>query len=128
MRVIWGETTQRILALLTDLGPMTRSEVSRLLNVERDKCAAIFSRLSRPTRRPPAPRRIHIVGYVFDEEGQRRYPRAIYTIGDEPDAKKPVPQPKETKRRYLEARKARVASVFELGLNRTQRRALGHGI
>lgn len=123
----WGETTQRILALLAEVGPMTRSEICRQLGYARQECAAIMTRLNSPTKRPPAPRRIHISGWVYDEEGQRRYPRAVYDLGDKPDAKQPKTAG-EARKRYREARKLRVSSVFELGMSRAQRRSMGRGV
>lgn len=126
MKRAWGQTTEHILALLASLGPMTRSEICRQLGLPRKDCSAIVSRLMKPTLRPPGPRRLHIVAYVHDEEGQRRYPRALYGLGDGPDARAPGPDPKGAKRRYVAARKLRVASVFHLGLTREQKRQTGY--
>lgn len=121
--VLWGVQTQRILDLLEHQGPMTRSEACQILGIDRQSAASIFSRLMRPTKRPEdRPKRIHICGYRNDEEGQRRYPRAIYAIGNKPDARRPTADPKAAKRRYWANRKGRLLnSVFALGLTRAQR-------
>lgn len=124
----WGETTRRILALLNEIGPMTRSEVCQHLGLDRNEGAAIMSRLAQPTKRPVGPKRIYVAAWTYDTESQRRYPRAVYDVGCKPDAKKPKSDLKENKRRYLNARKLRVSSVFQLGLTRNQRRELGHGL
>lgn len=126
MRKEWGDTTQRILLLLAELGPMTRSEICRQLGHERQECSAIMTRLNTPTKRPPAPRRIHISGWVHDEEGQRRYPRAVYDLGDKPDAVRPALP--DSRKRYREAFKLKVSSVFELGMTREQRRNLARSL
>jgi hypothetical protein len=122
MKREWGDTTTRILALLSEVGPMTRSEVSRHLGMPRNDCASVLSRLCKPTKRPVGPRRTHISGWVYDEEGQRQYPRAVYCLGDQPDVRKPKASRKVTLQRYREATKFKVASVFDLGLTRQQRR------
>lgn len=128
MKRQWGDTTQRILALLEEAGPMTRSEVSKALGMQRNDCASILSRLCKATKRPVGPRRAHISGWVYDEEGQRTYPRAVYCLGDKPDVRKPKRDVKSNQKRFVEARKQRVASVWELGMTRKQRRELTKSI
>lgn len=122
MKRPWGDTTTRILTLLQDVGAMTRSEVCRHLGMNRTECAAIMSRLIRPTKRPEGPKRVHIAAWVYDEEGQRHYPRAVYALGNAPDVRKPKPNTFEVRKRYRERSKLRVASVFDLGLTRRQHR------
>jgi len=116
-RRLWGVTVARILDLLEHTGPMTSAEACKLLGLERKNSAAIFSRLMRPVVKPePGPRRIHVCGYTHDEEGQRDYPRAIYALGDKPDARKPVSKPKEIAKRYrVNLKKRQMVSVFNLG-------------
>lgn len=122
MKRPWGDTTTRILALLQDVGPMTRSEVCRHLGLEREDCAAIMSRLLRPTKRPEGPPRLHVSAWIFDEEGQRYYPRAVYSLGNGPNVRKPKVKRNEVSKRYRERVKFKVASVFDLGLTRRQQR------
>lgn len=116
----WGDVTQRMLDALAELGPMTRSELCRAVGADRRTCASVVSRLMRPRQRPVAPRRVHICGWRDDEEGQRRYLRAVYALGDRPDARKPAYKPRllAAKRRYwarTHAKRGRaVNSVFAL--------------
>ena len=120
----WGDVTQAVLEMLTQFGPMTRSEICKHLEREKDEIAAVVSRLHK--RSPRAGKRVHIESYVYDMEGERFYPRAVYAIGDKPDAKRPKPDPKEVKRRYWARSqlKLKANSVFNLGLSRTQLRAI----
>ncbi len=118
----YGSVTERMLAALAELGPMTRSELCRAVGADRQTCSSIITRLMRPRQRPVAPRRVHICGWRDDEEGQRRYLRAVYALGDRPDARKPAYKPRllAAKRRYwarTHAKRGRaVNSVFALAV------------
>ncbi len=115
----WGEVADQILEMLQD-GPMTRAEIC--LNLARDKesIASIVSRLARDTVK--AGKRIYVKSYVWDMEGEKRYPRAVYALGKKADAPKPKPDVKATKARYWAKRKAKLTcnSVFNLALTKRQ--------
>lgn len=116
----YGETVSLILQALTDYGPMTRIEICDLLNSNRASVSAVMTRLNRAG--PSTPKRIYITSYVHDHEGQRRYPRAVYAIGDKPDAKHPGADPVGAKKRYNQRKRLRYTanSVFNLALTRRQ--------
>jgi predicted ArsR family transcriptional regulator len=82
----YGSTVARITQLLEQYGPMTRDELCNHLDVNRMNVSAVVSRMVRPGTNTP--RRLHISGYTHDSETGRCYPRAIYDLGDKPDAKK----------------------------------------
>lgn len=115
MRRGYGNTTQKVLDLLAQNGPMTRAEITKELGYERDYVSSVVGRLS--TKLVKTPKRIHIIGYTYDMEGERRYPRAIFALGDGKDAKRPKADLKANKRRYREKLKGRfyMNSVFNLG-------------
>lgn len=114
----WGEVSTKILRMLGEYGPMTRSEICLHLGMAKEDIASCVSRLARNA--PRAGKRIHVTGYVYDMEGERRYPRAVYALGDHPDKPKPKCNPLEVKRRYWARRKGRMTanSVFHLGMTR----------
>jgi hypothetical protein len=116
----WGAVAGQILHALETVGPMTRVELCAHLGIDRGIGAAIANRMARPSA--TMPKRVHIAAYVYDQEGQRRYPRAVYAIGDMPDAKRPKSDVKANKRRYIQAKVARfkMNSVFNMGLTRRQ--------
>ncbi|CAB5220272.1 hypothetical protein UFOVP236_15 [uncultured Caudovirales phage] len=120
MRKQWGETATAILVSLKNFGPMTRKEMCDHLGLDRMNVSAIMTRLTKRTQL--AGKRIYIKAYVYDSEGERRYPRAIYALGDKPDVKKPKSNPKENKRRYLAGLQMRYKtnSVFNLAMTRRQ--------
>lgn len=115
-----GEVVRAILRMLDEEGPMTRAEICKRLGREKDEIAAVVTRLNKRT--PVSGKRIYVKEYVYDMEGERRYPRAVYALGPLKDAPKPKPDPKEVKRRYWARAQAklRTNSVFNLGLSRRQ--------
>lgn len=123
MRVQYGETTKAILKALRELGPMTRAEIQEAAGVDKHSIAAIVSRLHKDT--PRTGKQIYITGWVFDAEGQRRYPRAIYALGAKPDTKKPKASTLDNRRRYERKRHALFSmnSVFNMGKSRDTLRA-----
>lgn len=118
MKLEWGALSVEILRLLTECGPMTRSEICMHIGRDKEEIASCVSRLARQT--PRAGKRIHVVDYVWDMEGERRYPRAVYALGSGKDKARPKPDPLEVKRRYWARRKGRLTanSVFHLGMTR----------
>ena len=120
MTAKWGSVTREVLRMLEEDGPMTRAEICKQLGREKDDIAAIVTRLHK--RSPESGKRVYIKEYVYDMEGERYYPRAVYALGDKTDAKKPVADQLAVKRRYWERRKLRFTanSVFNLALTRRQ--------
>jgi hypothetical protein len=99
---------------------MTRKELCDALNLEHDYVSAVLTRLANPTKTQP--KRVYVISYVHDAEGQRRYPRAMFSVGDRPDAKRPTSDRRNNRRRYDQARRNRIAgaSVFTWGLPRRE--------
>lgn len=116
----YGVFSQAILACLRQYGAMSRAEIEVFVGIPKESISAIVSRLHKAT--PKTGKQIYISHYIYDAEGQRRYPRAVYQIGALPDVPKPKSNPKETKRRYLQSVKAKYTmnSVFNLGMTRIQ--------
>ena len=82
----YGSTVQQITTLIMQLGPLTREEICVHLNMDRMNVSAVISRMNKAS--VATPKRLRITGYTSDSEVSRRYPRAIYDLGDKPDAKK----------------------------------------
>lgn len=113
-----GFLVDAILKILKENGPMTRAELCKHLQQHDQHISSVVARMRRGSK--TIPKRLHISNYVYDDEGARRYPRAVYALGNYPCAKSPGPQKKLNKKRYDEARRAKFAmnSVFNLGLPR----------
>lgn len=99
---------------------MTRAAICRHLGGTRNEIGSVVSRLNRPTTTQP--KRIYILRYTYEDEGSNvAYPRAVYALGNKPDAIKPEPNRNEVARRWRERSKVRVNSVFEWAMPRRAR-------
>lgn len=119
-RIPYGETKNRILELIQESGGMTRSEIERGVGLPREHVSAVVSRLAKPGAKDP--KRIYVSHYVYDQEGAKKYPRAVYCLGDNEDAKRPKANIKQRRREWsaLKLRRAKNASVFHLGMTRRE--------
>jgi len=112
----FGSLVQQIQEKLTELGPMTSAELCQEIGVTKSDLSAVISRMTRPLAR--LPKRLYVSGYIYEHETHdRRYPRAVYALGDLEDKPKPKTNRKETVRRYHENKRKRLTgnSVFNLG-------------
>jgi hypothetical protein len=123
-----GEIVEQILEALNECGPMTRQEICDQIGLDRLYVSAVISRMTKAT--PRKPKRLYITGYQFDADGQRRYPRAIYDIGDKPNARRVRDSRADITKRYRERKRKRLTgiSVFHLGLPRRKYEKLGKEI
>ncbi|CAB4151767.1 hypothetical protein UFOVP601_33 [uncultured Caudovirales phage] len=110
--------TSRILQLIEDEGPMSRAEICARLNLDKERSSAVVSRLNKPGARTP--KRVYVCAYVYDMEGERYYPRAVFALGDLPDKPKPKVDLLAVRKRSREKlKKLRTANfVFHLALPR----------
>lgn len=123
----WGKTVGEILSVLKECGEMSSIEVAQELGLDRMNVATIMARMRKPLSKKP--KRIHVVRYVYDHEGARRYPRPVYAVGDLPDAKKPKSDVKANRKRYREGLRMHMTtnSVFNLGMTRRKFMELKRG-
>lgn len=127
MKKDWGSTVNQVHKALEELGPMTRIEICAQLGLDRNLVSAVISRMSRAGAL--VPKRLYVERYVYDSEHGRHYPRAVYAIGDKPDAKKPKRDQRAVRKRYRERLRSQMTmnSVFNLGLTRRQYEAIKRG-
>ena len=118
MRIPYGDTKDKILALVEESGGMTRAEIEKAVGLPREHVSAVVSRLNKAGAR--GPKRIYISHYVHDQEGAKNYPRAVYCLGDNADALRPKANGKKTRREWasLKLRRLKNSSVFNLGMTR----------
>ena len=111
--------TSLMLDALAEFGPMTAAELCSAVGRTHKQGAKAVSLLTKPSKQ--LPKRAYVYSYTFDGIGERRYPRAVYALGDKRDNPKPKPDPTATRRRWSESKQARVNSVWSLGLTKEQR-------
>jgi hypothetical protein len=111
-----GEVVGTIIRALRETGPMTLADMVALTGKPKGNVHNILRATMRETTRPAMPKRVHIADWVYDQEGQKRYPRALYALGNYPDAVKPKTDDKATGRRYRDKRRKQraMSSVFNL--------------
>lgn len=116
----FGATVLAIEIVLSQQGPMTRSQIEDELGVGKAQVSAVLTRMRR--RGKDGVKRIHIKAWVDSHEGGRRYPRAVYAMGDNPCKTKPKPDLAANKRRYLQSKRSILKAnfVFNLGLTDQQ--------
>lgn len=108
---------EAILKALKDYGPMTRVDIELTLGFGKAETSRLFTCMINAS--PRKPQRAHISHYIYDQEGQKRYPRAVYAIGPGKNAKRPERNPKEVQKRSRDKRKLILStnSVFNLALS-----------
>lgn len=122
-----GPLVLGVLAALQEHHELTRAEICRIMGTSRFLASSVISRLNREL--PTLPKRIYVVRWVHDDDtAARNYPRAVYALGNLPDAKKPKPKPaKENSRRWREKERNQVNSVFMWAQPRRVRAAVRRG-
>lgn len=114
----YGKTTLAVELTLSTHGPMTVAQLREELGMQhKGTLTGVLHRMRQKSDK--FPKRIYISAWVHEHEGARRYPRAVYSIGDKRDKPKPKPLSdavKAKRRRGLRVSRLRHASVFNLGL------------
>lgn len=105
----YGDLTSTVLRTLEERGPMTCSQLSGVVGQPTKVVATVLGRLVEGGR---FGQRAHIPQFTMEQEGGRRYPRAIYAAGPGVNATKPA-----SKRHGAPVRPMVdcVTSVFALG-------------
>lgn len=116
----WGDIPATIEHVLREYGPMTAAELVHYVPGCPNDIRKACQRMLKPSKRrePVGQQRIHISGWTRDAEGQRDYPRAVYSIGHGVNKTKPARQRrKDVVRRWDQTTKVRMRTnfVFNLG-------------
>ena len=100
---------------LQEVGPMTLQEMMTHTGFNKSACSHALIALN--STMPTLAKRAHITEWVYDHEGQKRYPRAVYAWGNYPDAAKPERDTRATQQRHRAKKRmlSAVNSVFNLG-------------
>ena len=118
--VAYGGIVAQIESLIRRHGPMTRAQISQAMGLDRTRVSSVITRMNRSSK--TMPKRLFLTAYVYDHEKSRRYPRAVFDLGDKRNKPRPKPNRQETRRKYDQRVKLLMTgnSIFNLGLSRAQ--------
>jgi hypothetical protein len=87
----WGDIVWLVHKAMTELGAMALEDLCAEIKIaDRRTVHAAVARLRRPAPKLGRPRLVRISGWISSTgTGTRAYPRPVYAIGDEPDARRP---------------------------------------
>jgi hypothetical protein len=107
-----------------EFGRMTAQEFADYADIGRYDAHAVLNRMNKRTK--AGVKRIHVANWTYDHDDARRYPRAVFMLGDKPDKPRPKPNVRENRRRseHKVISIIRMSSVFNMGLTRDKVREL----
>ena len=109
---------------LHEFGKITAQEFADYADIGRYDAHAVLNRMAKRTK--AGVKRIHIANWTYGHDDARRYPRAVFMIGDKPDKPRPKPDVAANRRRSELKRNTtfRMNSVFNMAMTRDKIREL----
>ena len=105
-------------------GKLTAQEFADYADIGRYDAHAVLNRMNKRTK--AGEKRIHVADWTYEYDDARRYPRAVFMLGDKEDKKKPKPNIRLNRQRseHNILKAIRMTSVFNMGLNRDKIREI----
>jgi hypothetical protein len=109
---------------LHEFGQITAQEFADYADIGRYDAHAVLNRMAKRTK--DGLKRLYVFDWTYDHDDARRYPRAVFKIGDKPDKPKPKPNLRENRRRSEAHRNKtfRMNSVFNMAMPRDKIREI----
>lgn len=109
---------------LHEFSKITAQEFADYADIGRYDAHAVLNRMSKRTK--AGVKRIYIAGWTYVHDDAKRYPRAVFMIGDKEDKPKPKPNLRENRRRSESRRNTpfRMNSVFNMATPRDKIREI----
>lgn len=119
-----GPLVIKALEALAEFERVTAQEFADFADISRYDAHAVLNRMCKRTK--AGEKRIHIVDWKDSHDDARRYPRAVFMLGDKPDKPKPKPDVRANRRRSEAKRNKtfRMNSVFNMAMTRDTIRAI----
>ncbi len=119
-----GSHILKIWEALAEFGKITAQEFADYADIGRYDAHAALNKMNKRTK--AGVKRIYIADWTYEHDDARRYPRAVFMVGDKPDKPKPKPSIRENRRRSEAKRNKvlRMSSVFNMALPRDKIREL----
>ena len=108
----------------SEFGRLTVQEFADYADIGRYDAHAVLARMRKPTK--AGLKRIYVADWTYEHDDARRYPRAVYMLGDKEDKKKPKPDIRLNRQRseHKAIKAIRMTSVFNMGLTRDKVREI----
>lgn len=119
-----GSHILKIWEALAEFGKITAQEFADYADIGRYDAHAALNKMNKRTK--AGVKRIYVADWTYDHDDARRYPRAVFMVGDKPDKPRPKPNLRENRRRSEAKRNKvlRMSSVFNMALPRDKIREL----
>jgi hypothetical protein len=119
-----GTHVIKALEAFAEFKRMTAQEFADYADIGRYDAHAVLNRMNKRTK--AGEKRIHVADWTYEHDDARRYPRAVFMLGDKPDKKKPKPNIRLNRQRsaHKTAKAIRMTSVFNMGLTRDKIREI----
>ena len=119
-----GTLVAKAMEALAEFGQITAQEFADYADIGRYDAHAALNKLNKRTK--AGIKRIYVADWSYTHDDARRYPRAVFKVGDKPDKPKPKPSVKENRKRSEAHRNKtiRMTSVFNMALTRDKIREL----
>jgi hypothetical protein len=119
-----GAHVIKALEAFAEFKRITAQEFADYADIGRYDAHAVLNRMNKRTK--AGVKRIHIAAWTYEHDDARRYPRAVFMLGDKEDKKKPKPNIRLNRRRseHKTIKAIRMTSVFNMGLTRDKVREI----
>ena len=113
-----GAHVIKALAAFDEFGKLTAQEFADYADIGRYDAHAVLNRMNKRTK--AGEKRIYVADWTYAHDDARRYPRAVFMLGDKRDKPKPEPNLRENRRRSESKRNTlfRMNSVFNMATPR----------
>jgi hypothetical protein len=119
-----GAYVLKALEAFAEFKRITAQEFADYADIGRYDAHAVLNRMNKRTK--AGVKRIYIAGWTYEHDSARRYPRAVFMLGDRPDKPKPKPNVRLNRQRseHKTIKAIRMTSVFNMGLTRDKVREI----
>jgi len=119
-----GPHVIKALEAFAEFGRLTAQEFADYADIGRYDAHAVLSRMNKRTK--AGVKRIYVADWTYEYDDARRYPRAVFMLGDKPDKPRPKPNIRLNRQRseHKSLKAIRMTSVFNMGLNRDKIREI----
>ena len=119
-----GAHVIKALEAFAEFGRLTAQEFADYADIGRYDAHAVLNRMNKRTK--AGVKRIYVADWTYEHDDARRYPRAVFMLGDKEDKKKPKPNIRLNRQRSETNRNAqfRMNSVFNMAMTRDKIREI----